>query len=285
MPEAPEVHNVLAYLNEQLDGHRIVKAVISHPKLAASESPEQFCHDLEGEHFRRFERLGKYLVLELDDRIWIAHLRMEGKFMVYPSIEEVEKLDPVKDLKHIHALFTLDDGRVLCYKDTRKFGRMYLYPKIENWKELPVFVHVGKDAMDPDLRAAELFEKAKRRSIPVKTFLLDQKAIAGIGNIYADEILFASRIAPQSPANHLSLQDWQAILDNTRRILAEAARKGGTTIRSFSYGTNHGGSFQDELKVHGKGKDEACLHCQEKLVQVRIGGRSTWYCPSCQKVL
>lgn len=283
MPEAPEVHNVLAYLEEELKDHQIIKAQITHPKLAASEPAELFCQHLEGEHFRKFERLGKYLVLILDHKILVAHLRMEGKFIVYPSMADLEKLDPIKDLKHIHAVFTLDDGRVLAYKDTRKFGRMYLYSKVENWKELPVFAKIGKDAMDPELSAQELFEKAKRRKIPVKSFLLDQNMIAGIGNIYADEILYAGHIAPQSPACHLDLKDWQMILEHTREILSDAAHKGGTTIRSFSYGTNHGGSFQNELKVHGKSKEECCPGCEGKLVQVRIGQRSTWYCPECQK--
>lgn len=283
MPEAPEVHNVLTYLKDQLQDAKIIKATITHPKLAANLPVEEFCRDLEHEHFRGFKRLGKYLLMELDDLDLVAHLRMEGKFLILNSMAEVEALDPIKDRKHIHAMFELSDGRVLCYKDTRKFGRMYLYPKTENWQSLPVFKNVGKDALDPTLTETELYEKARKRKIPVKTFLLDQKAMAGIGNIYADEILYRAGISPLTLANALDLADWKRILDETRSILNQAIEMGGTTIRSFTYGDGHAGSFQNKLAVHGKEDGAKCPHCNQTLIQTRINGRSTWYCPDCQK--
>ncbi len=283
MPEAPEVQNVITYLADQLQDAKIVDARILHPRLAANLPVDAFCTMLKNQHFRKFERLGKYLHFQLDDLDLIAHLRMEGKFLILDSMADVDALDPVKDRKHIHALFTLEDGRVLCYKDTRKFGRMYLYPKAANWQALPVLANVGKDALDPSLTAQELLEKGKKRKIPVKTFLLDQKAIAGIGNIYADEILFHAGISPATPACHLDLEDWTRILDATRALLNRAIELGGTTIRSFSYGDGHAGSFQNELAVHGKDKEDLCKNCQGKIVQTRINGRSTWYCPNCQQ--
>lgn len=283
MPEAPEVQNVITYLADQLQDAKIVDVKITHPKLAANLPADEFCALLKNQHFRKFERLGKYLLLELDDFDLVAHLRMEGKFLILNSMADVEALDPIKDRKHIHAMFMLADGRVLCYKDTRKFGRMYLYPKVADWHTLPALANVGKDALDPSLNAQELLAKGKKRKIPIKTFLLDQKAIAGIGNIYADEILFHAGIAPMTPANHLDLADWTKILEVSRALLGRAIELGGTTIRSFSYGDGHAGSFQNELAVHGKAKDDLCQICQGEIVQTRINGRSTWYCPSCQK--
>lgn len=282
MPEAPEVSNVLAYLEENLKGAQIESVKVTHPKLAANESVEDFERKLAGEHFRKFIRHGKYLIFEMDDLDFVAHLRMEGKFLLYNSLEELEAADPIQDKKHIHAIFSLSDGRILAYKDTRKFGRMYLYPKTEDVCSLPVFDKVGKDALDPGLTAKELYEKTRKRKLPIKSILLDQKVIAGIGNIYADEILFDAGLAPQTPASHLDLADWQKILQAARSILADAASQGGTTIRSFSYGTNHGGSYQNQLKVHAR-EDGLCGKCQGELVRLKIGGRSTWYCPACQK--
>ncbi|UNT95521.1 DNA-formamidopyrimidine glycosylase [Allobaculum mucilyticum] len=285
MPEAPEVHNVLCFLESSIKNAKIRSCKVTHPKLCANQDVSAFEHELEGEHFRAFHRLGKYLVFELDHHVLVAHMRMEGKFLVFENQAELDALDEQKDKKHIHACFTLEDGRVLCYRDTRKFGRMYLHKKEEehpqgNWRSLPVFANVGKDALDPDLHASELYEKTKKRSVPLKNVLLDQSVIAGIGNIYADEILFEAGLSPFCKANHLDESDWQKILDATRRILNDASSCGGTTIRTFSYGNSHAGSYQDQLQIHGK--EGECLRCHGEIVHTKVGQRGTWYCPQCQ---
>lgn len=284
MPEAPEVACVLRALQDDLQDARIESVTITHPKLAASAPVEQFEKELAGETFRRFLRKGKYLVFELDHHFLVAHLRMEGKFLVLDNEAALSALDWSRDGKHIHAVFRLADGRILAYRDTRKFGRMYLYEKEGDrcdWRDLPCFEKVGKDALDPTLSTEELYEKASRRKIPLKSLLLDQSVIAGIGNIYADEILFESGLSPLCVASHLDLQDWQRVLETTRTILQEAIRHGGTTIRSFSYGNHQQGSYQDRLKMHGK--EGACARCGGEIVHQRVGQRSTWYCPQCQK--
>lgn len=280
MPEAPEVFCVLQDLKPRLEGRQIQKVSITHPKLTANLPCEQFEADLTGQHFRDFHRLGKYMVFELDDFDLVVHMRMEGKFFVLDR-QAFEALDPIKDRKHIHAIFLLDDGRILCYRDTRKFGRMHLYKKQEDWRALPVFDKIGKDALDPLLCAKELYEKTRRRKAPLKNVLLDQSVIAGIGNIYADEILYAAHLSPKTIASHLDLDDWQRILDATRAILNESISCKGTTIRTFSYGGSHAGSYQDQLKIHGK--EGRCERCENEIVHETVGQRSTWYCPSCQK--
>lgn len=280
MPEAPEVQNVIAYLQEELTGAMIEKCMITYPGLCSNLPVEQFEHDIAGEHFRSFHRLGKYIVIELDDKDLVSHLRMEGKFLIFKNRAAFEAIDPIKDGKHIHAEFDLSDGRILCYRDTRKFGRLSLYEKVKDWRTLPALEKVGKDALDESLSAKDLFEVVKKRKAPIKNILLDQSLIAGIGNIYADEILFEAGISPKSAACHLSLEDWQHIMNAARRILAEAMRCGGSTIRSFSYGTGHAGSYQDQLKVHGK--EGKCQNCGTDVVYTRVGQRGTWYCPKCQ---
>lgn len=281
MPEAPEVAKVLAALEEEIRGAEIVSASITHPSLCSNLPADEFEVQLIGEHFNEFHRLGKYLIFEMDNHDLVAHLRMEGKFLVLSGQEEFDALDPIKDKKHIHAVFGLSDGRLLCYKDTRKFGRMGLYDKPADWHDLPALAKVGKDALDQNLTAEELEQKAKRRKIPVKTLLLDQSFMAGIGNIYADEILFAAGISPLTPADHLDLEDWKNILVCTRMILSRSYSMGGTTLRTFAYGNHQQGGFQNELKVHSR--KGACDECGTPIEQTRINGRSTWYCPTCQK--
>ncbi len=282
MPEAPEVHNAIKALEEQLLGKTIEKVVITHPKLAVNLPVEQFERELAGQRFEGFKRHGKFLVFILSTKILVAHLRMEGRFLVLDDVQAYKALDPLKDLKHIHAIFQLTNDQIICYKDTRKFGRFYLYDKTENWKSLPVFKKIGPDVMDPDLDVKWFMKKCRKKSLPIKSVLLDQSVIAGIGNIYADEILFESGISPFTPASHLDEADWQAILDHTRTIMKKAAAAGGSTIRSFSYGNNHAGTYQDQLKVHGQ-DESPCPNCSGEIIRTKIGGRSTWYCPECQK--
>lgn len=272
MPEAPEVQTVLNVLEKELKGHEVVSAEIFHPKLSASMPYEDMERKLMGQHFRKFSRIGKYLILETDDYDWIVHLRMEGKFYVLP-----EAPDP-KD-KHIHALFGLDDGRVLAYKDVRKFGRMYLYDKTDDVRSLPLFAKVGKDVLDPMSPRQFLASLPKKKAI--KTSLLDQSVIAGIGNIYADEILFASGIHPETKGESLDLEDASRILDNTRKIMEDAIRHKGTTIRSYTSSLGVKGGYQGQLQVHRKEK-EPCPVCGTPIEKIKVGQRSTYVCPQCQ---
>lgn len=278
MPEAPEVQNVIDTLQQELQDVGIVSVSITHPKLSENIPYEQMEEKLAGQHLRAFSRHGKYLILQTDDYDWICHLRMEGKFLLEDQLPENEKIR-----KHIHAVFTLDDGRLLCYRDTRKFGRMQLYDKAEHPLDLPCFQQAGRDVLDPQADGAYLYEKIHRRSIAIKSALLDQHVIAGIGNIYADEILFAAKIDPRSSCSHLSLQDCQTIMNECCSIMERAIAGKGTTIRSFSFGHGNQGSFQNQLMVHTR-KGQPCRECGEEIIMVRVGQRSTYLCPNCQKL-
>lgn len=276
MPEAPEVQTVLDYLHHELEHVQIESAEIFHPKLCANLEPALFEKELQGQRFEKFERIGKYLIFEMSSVDWICHLRMEGKFLLLKQLPLEEK-----ERKHIHAVFALSDGRLLCYRDTRKFGRMYLYPKTENIAGLPVFRKVGKDALDPSADWRWMQKKAGKRCLPIKSFLLDQSCIAGIGNIYADEILFACRIAPSTPSCTLDENQWKEILLQTRRILQAAIAQKGTTIRTFSSGNHQPGTFQNFLQVHQKA-GMPCPVCGSLIRKKTVGQRGTYYCPHCQ---
>lgn len=276
MPEAPEVQNVLQTLAEQVAGHTIVHASITHPKLADNLPAETMEHTLEGQTFRRFLRHGKYLILEMDDVDWICHLRMEGKFMLLDEWPQDEKI-----AKHIHARFDLDNGKLLCYADTRKFGRMQVYPKAEDKHSHPALAKIGLDVLNPKADGTYLYHKIHQKKIPIKQALLDQHIVAGIGNIYADEILFAARLHPSSICSHLSLEDCTAIMNAAHEIMGEAVEQGGTTIRSFSNAHGQNGSFQDKLKVHTR-QGQPCMECDTPIELIKVGQRSTYVCPSCQ---
>lgn len=274
MPEGPEVQTVLNVLEQEIRGAEIREVEVRHPKLAANLPVAEFEQALRGQRIEGFSRIGKYLVLITTDYDWIIHLRMEGKFYVLPA-----KPDPAA--KHMHALFELADGRCLVYHDVRKFGRMYLYPRQEDLRTLPVFAKVGPDAFSP-VTVPEFRQRLKKNRA-IKLNLLDQDVIAGIGNIYADEILFASRIHPQTPAKDLTDAQLADVLHNTREILAEAVRKKGTTIRSYTSSLGVQGEFQNQLRVHTK-DGSSCPVCGHEIEKTKVGQRTTYFCPVCQKL-
>lgn len=277
MPEGPEVENVIRWLRKEIQDQAIRKVSILYPKLLQNESVESFETKLVGEHFRSFKRLGKYLIFELDHYDLIGHLRMEGKFLLIPDETTLNDLDE-KIVRHIHARFWLEDGRILVYQDVRKFGRLALYSKIEDWWTLPSFLHVGKDVLDPTLTAQELYQKGSRKKRNIKAFLLDQSILAGIGNIYADEILFESQISPHTLTCDLTLAQYERLLNAAQHILQEAMAYGGTTIRTFSYG-GHSGGYQNKLRIH---EQKECPICHTPLKREVVAGRGTWACPKCQ---
>ncbi len=277
MPEGPEVESVLRWLKSEIQDQAIVKVAILYPSLIQNMEATAFEAQLLGEHFRAFHRLGKYLVFVLDHYDLIGHLRMEGKFLLLPDEKTLEGLEE-KITRHIHARFWLEDGRILVYQDVRKFGRLALYSKVDDWKSLPSFAHVGKDVLDPSLSAQDLYERGAKSKRNIKALLLDQSVLAGIGNIYADEILFESHISPYTLSQDLNLLDYQRLLAASRTILQEAMAHGGTTIRTFSYG-GHAGGYQSKLRIHDQ---KECPICHTPLKREVVAGRGTWACPKCQ---
>ena len=173
----------------------------------------------------------------------------------------------------------MDNNKELRYNDTRKFGKMYLVKKDE-LNNSPL-AKLGKEPWDKDLTANYLKEKLNRK-LAIKTLLLDQSIITGIGNIYADEILFLSKINPETPGANLTNKNLTDIIDNTKMVLEKAIEMGGTTIHTYTSVDGITGLFQQELLVHGK-KDLPCPNCQSKIIKIVVNTRGTYYCPKCQK--
>lgn len=274
MPELPEVETVRRILEVQL-GHPTIKEVkIAWNNIIAYPNIEQFCNILEGKTILDYKRIGKYLIFDLGTHELISHLRMEGKYFV-------EKWDAPFDTKHTHVFIRFVDGRELRYHDTRKFGRMYVYEK-QDYRKYDAFKNTGYDVFDECLNATYLYKELHGRNIVLKQALLDQHVMAGIGNIYADEICFAMGMHPNTKVSHLCKKDFEKLLFEVRRILSGAIAAGGTTIRSYTSSLGVHGRFQLKLKVHAK-EGAQCPICQTSIKKIKVATRGTCYCPKCQK--
>lgn len=273
MPELPEVETVKETLKRKVLGKTIADVEVNYPSIIENVSSAEFIKNLAGQTIRDITRRGKWLIFHLDDYCLLSHLRMEGKYFLKKVDDEVTK--------HQHVIFNFTDNTSLRYNDTRKFGRMHLVPK-DKLEEAKPMQELGLEPWDEKLTHKYLEEKYKSKRLPIKTVILDQGIITGIGNIYADEILFLSRINPYTPCNELVEKDLDNIIINTKKTLEKAISEGGTTIRSYTSDEGVTGLFQNNLYVHCREK-EKCLICNSIIEKTRIGGRGTYYCPKCQE--
>jgi formamidopyrimidine-DNA glycosylase len=273
MPELPEVETVKEKLKPRLINKKIVGVDVYWNNTIVDIPVETFKSNLKDQIFIDIKRRGKWLVFELSNYYLLVHLRMEGKFFFKNQGEE--------KVKHEHIIFKLEDVE-LRFHDTRKFGKMYLLNKDELFTRKPLS-ELGFEPFDDGLTVSYLKDKYERKSLPIKEVILDQRIIVGIGNIYADEILFLSKINPYKPAKELKPKELHAIIDNTKKVLNRAIELGGTTIRSYVSLDNKKGEFQDELMVHGQA-NKPCKVCGTTIKKEFIGGRGTYYCPTCQKL-
>ncbi len=272
MPELPEVQTVVDALRLQITNRIIIAVDIRWPKTIGNIDCDQFKSKIINRKIISLDRRGKYILIHLDTGTIIVHLRMEGRFFLNSIDSEINK--------HTHVLITLDNGVRLDYNDTRKFGRFYYYSPTESFYVLRT---LGKEPFDPDCTAHYLHQATRRKRQVLKSFLLDQTTITGIGNIYADEICYAVQCSPNQPVNRISLKKWEEIRTETIRILTEAIASGGSTIRTYTSSLGVSGRFQMELHAYGKGGCP-CDRCGQKMRKIRVGQRGTVYCPKCQKV-
>ena len=267
MPELPEVQTVASTLANFIIGKRIKKIEIPYDKIIVGDAKE-FAHRLEGQSIRGIDRVGKYLIFILDNDAFVSHLRMEGKYNI------VDNDVPLG--KHEHVAFIFEDGTQLRYADTRKFGRMELVSKEGYKQELPLS-KLGPEPWDASVE--DVYARLHRSSLPIKTLLLDQSIMTGIGNIYANEICFRMRINPKTPGNKLSKKRTAELIEISKEILNEAIAQGGTTIHSFA-ANGIDGLFQNKLQVHTQ---KICPICGGEITKEMVNGRGTYYCKKCQK--
>lgn len=275
MPELPEVETVKNVLLPIIKDRKILKIDVFRSSTIEGNVKE-FVSNLQGQTFLSVSRIGKYLIFHLtNELVMLSHLRMEGKYY--------ELLENDKDSKYARVVFHLDNGHKLCYDDSRCFGILKLSSEDQYMNEEMIAKLGPEPFVIKDVKP--LMKQVKNVKKPIKTTLLDQTIMTGLGNIYVDETLFASKIHPLTPANKLSEKGWKEIVKNAQEILSLAIESGGSTIKSYHPGKDIDGNFQTRLKVYGKA-GELCPACKSHQFRfIKVGGRGTTFCPSCQKKL
>ncbi len=286
MPELPEVETIVADLRPHLVGRTIVRCELAFPGIVRHPEPEQFVDGVTGMRITAAGRRGKYILLELRDRsrdsdrdgaenelLLVVHLGMTGHLRI---------VDPSAPLeKHTHAIFSLDDGRDLRYRDPRRFGRLLLGTKegLEASRKMP---RLGPEPIDVDFAADELYRRLRRRRAPLKAVLLDQSTIAGVGNIYADESLHRARLRPDRSAETVSKRSAARLHESLRESLRLAIANRGSSVDTYRDAWGEVGGNQERLLVYGRA-GEPCFTCGRPLAAVRIAGRTTVFCRRCQR--
>jgi len=272
MPELAEVETVRNTLKKRILNKKIKDVEIIYSKMIDSDLTE-FTNILKGNEFIDILRVGKWLIFELKNRYLLSHLRMEGKYFLKSKEDNIQK--------HEHIIIRFTDGTDLRYHDTRKFGRMKLIKKDELWDTSEIKKQ-GKEPMDDTLTSSYLLDKFKNKKLPIKTILLDQSIISGLGNIYANEVLYAALIHPLREAKNITEDECKRIIVSSQKIILKAIEEGGTTIKSYTSSLGVEGNYQNFLQVHKK-EGMLCNRCHNLIKRIKVGGRSTYFCEHCQK--
>lgn len=274
MPELPEVETVRTGLEMALAG-AVVQSVELRRKDLRTRLPADLPKKLGGRTIKKIERRAKYLLFTFDsDDVLVAHLGMSGKFII------PEFAAGSGNHKHDHVVITLGDGRKLIYNDARRFGLMELTTR----KALAthrLLAHLGPEPLSKDFSPAYLKEQLLGKKAPIKTVLMDQALVVGVGNIYASEALFLARIHPGTPASKAAKHS-ELLVKSIQSVLKDAIASGGSSLRDFVKVSGEAGYFQHRFNVYGKA-GKPCISCRIPVESSRQAGRSTFYCPSCQK--
>jgi formamidopyrimidine-DNA glycosylase len=287
VPELPEVETVCRQLEPEIEGRRLVALEVLDARWCRPTPPAKLEAAVEGVRIEGLGRRGKYLLLALDGgRTLVMHLRMTGNLVL---VEGEEKLDPSAGRRlyeaerstserHLRARFTLDDGRQLWFTDPRRFGEAFL---IDDADLDARFAKLGVEPLSEEFTSEALGQMAGGRTVPLKSFLLDQSGVAGVGNIYADEALFRARLHPLSPAGSMKPEHLEALRGAVVAALEAGIDGGGASIDDYRDGRGEKGTMQDEFLVHTR-EGERCPRCDGTIVRIVVSGRSTYYCPECQ---
>lgn len=269
MPELPEVETSRRGISPYLVGHTIIYAEVRNTRLRWPVSPEIL--SLSDKQVLSVQRRAKYLLIELDSGWMIVHLGMSGSLRVLPEYTEPGK--------HDHVDLVMDSGKVLRYTDPRRFGAWLWSNDPENSS---VLAHLGPEPLSDDFSGDYLLTKSRGKKTPVKLWIMDNKQVVGVGNIYASESLFSAGILPDRPVGSLTENEAHLLVTMIKNVLQRSIEQGGTTLRDFLQSDGKPGYFAQELQVYGRA-GEPCRHCGTPIETTRQGQRSTFFCRRCQQ--
>ena len=275
MPELPEVETVRKGLERLVVGKTIDAVTVLWPRIIELPEVPLFQAFLSGQEIIGVQRRGKFLILKLTDFDLVSHLRMEGKYEYFPSAQTA-----IQD-KHTHVIFQMQDGSQLQYRDVRKFGRMALVPKNQCSKYKGI-QQLGPEPLSHDFDKIAFQEALKKKTMAIKSLLLNQKIVVGLGNIYVDESLWLASIHPERLASSLTERETSLLYESIIAVLGQAVEAGGTTIRTYANALGEAGTFQVSLQVYGQ-TGQPCARCQTPIQKIKVAQRGTHFCPTCQK--
>lgn len=273
MPELPEVETLKCFLEKHIVGHKIISFVKRRNSLRSKLDPN-LSKKTTNSVINGVRRVAKYLIIELDNNNSIVfHLGMTGRVTL--------KKDTYVFQKHDHVAFVLAGGNLLVFNDSRRFGMLYV-SATNLLKSQQYLQNLGPEPFSEQFNVDYLEKCFRNRKIPIKTAIMDNKIVVGVGNIYASESLFLSKINPLKQVHTLTKIEISSLIQSIVFVLNEAIKAGGTTLRDFVNGDNKPGYFKQQLKVYGR-KNESCYSCREKIAKFTQAGRATYFCPNCQK--
>ena len=275
MPELPEVETIRLALEPRIVGRRFDEVEIMDPRLVRPFEPQAVAAELEGERVASLERRGKYLVVRFESgRALLMHLRMTGSLR--HAVRGLRDLDPYR-----RAVVKLDDGSDVAYKDVRRFGTWHLLERDD--VEPYLRERLGVEPLGRAFTSRWLGARLAGRRAPIKAALLDQRTVAGLGNIYVDEALWRARIHPRRPAVELDPAEVRRLTRGIKDALRAGIARQGASLRDYSTPDGSRGRMQEEFRVYGR-EGEPCPRCGTPVDKIRVAGRGTWYCPSCQRL-
>ncbi|WP_456473441.1 bifunctional DNA-formamidopyrimidine glycosylase/DNA-(apurinic or apyrimidinic site) lyase [Desulfolithobacter sp.] len=276
MPELPEVEVTRQGLLPHLPDRRVVRVSWSDKTLRFPIPGELLAREVSGQRIETIDRRAKYLLVRMSNRaVLVIHLGMTGRLGLFSANSPRERHD------HLHLL--LDNDLELRLNDSRRFGSVEVWPEKQAREMEDNFsATLGLEPLERGFTGEALHRLATGKRQPVKNFLMDSRRVAGIGNIYANEILFAARIHPATPVNLLNRIQWEQIANATPEILQAAIKAGGSTISDFLGSSGKPGYFQLQLRVYDR-TGKPCPCCRSPIEKTELGGRTTWFCPSCQR--
>jgi formamidopyrimidine-DNA glycosylase len=275
MPELPEVETIRQQLEPRLVGRRLDRVEIHDPRLVRPFDPVAVAAELEGERVSALERRGKYLIVRFESgRALLIHLRMTGSLRHAPN-------GTLADDPHRRAVVKLDDGTDVAYRDVRRFGTWQLLEAGELGPYLEE--RLGAEPLSRAFTARRLAQRLEGRRAPIKAALLDQRTVAGLGNIYVDEALWRAQVHPLRPAGTLEVDELTRLTRSIKDALKAGVKRQGASLRDYSTPDGERGHMQDRFRVYGR-EGEPCRRCGTPIDKIRTAGRGTWYCPSCQRL-